>query len=116
MRRTPYLLFMALILAGTVATIQAQDPQVDPNDAAEHGVARISVINGDVTIERGDSGEQTAAAVNAPLVAGDIVSTAPGARVEIQFDAANMLRMAPDSEVRISELAAKRYQVQVARG
>src|SRR5579859_7956387 len=110
MRRTPYLLFIALILAGAVATIQAQDPQVDqqvdPNDAAEHGVARISVINGDVTIQRGDSGEQTAAAVNAPLVAGDIVSTAPGARVEVQFDAANMLRLAPDSEVRIGELTA----------
>ena len=107
---------MAWILAGAAATIQAQEPQVDPNDAAEHGVARISVINGDVTIERGDSGEQTAAAVNAPLVAGDMVSTAPGARVEIQFDAANMMRLAPDSEVRISELTAKRYQVQVARG
>jgi uncharacterized protein DUF6600/FecR-like protein len=116
MRRTPYLLFMALMLAGTVATIQAQDPQVDPNDAAEHGVARISVINGDVTIERGDSGEQTAAAVNAPLVAGDMVSTAPGSRVEIQFDAANMLRLAPDSEVRIGELTAKRYQLEVGRG
>jgi hypothetical protein len=107
---------MALILAGTVTTIQAQDPQVDPNDAAEHGVARISVINGDVSIERGDSGEQTAAAVNAPLVAGDIVSTAPGSRVEIQFDAANMLRLAPDSEVRIGELTAKRYQLEVGRG
>jgi hypothetical protein len=116
MRRISYLLFMAFILMGTAATIQAQDPQVDPDDSAEHGVARISVINGDVSVQRGDSGEQTAAAVNAPLVAGDIVSTAPGSRVEIQFDSANMLRLAPDSEVRINELTAKRYQLQVARG
>jgi len=108
---------MALTLTGTVATIRAQeDPQVPPSDGAEHGVARISVINGEVSIQRGDSNEQTAAAVNAPLVAGDIVSTAPGARVEIQFDSANMLRLAPDSEARISELTAKRYQIQVGRG
>ena len=117
MRRIPYLLFIVFILRGAVATIQAQqDPQADPGDGAEHGVARISVINGDVSIQRGDSSEQTAAAVNAPLVAGDIVSTAPGSRVEIQFDAANMLRLAPDSEVRIGELTAKRYQLEVGRG
>src|SRR5579864_2184798 len=117
MRRIPYLLFIVFILRGAVATIQAQqDPQADPGDGAEHGVARISVINGDVSIQRGDSGEQSAAAVNAPLVAGDIVSTAPGSRVEIQFDAANMLRLAPDSEVRIGELTAKRYQLEVGRG
>ena len=115
MRRTPYLLFVAFVLTGTVATLRAQEDP-DPNDGAEHGVARISVINGEVSIQRGDSGEQTAAAVNAPLVAGDIVSTAPGARVEVQFDSANMLRLAPDSEVRISELTAQRYQLQVARG
>ena len=115
MRRTPYLLFMAFVLTGTVATLRAQEDP-DPNDGAEHGVARISVINGEVSIQRGDSNEQTAAAVNAPLVAGDIVSTAPGARVEVQFDSANMLRLAPDSEVRISELTAQRYQLQVARG
>jgi hypothetical protein len=116
MRRTP-LLFIALIVTGAVATLQAQeDPNLNPNDSAEHGVARVSVINGDVSVQRGDSGEQSAAAVNAPLVAGDIIGTAPGARVEIQFDAANMLRLAPDSEVKIGELTAKRYQVQVGRG
>ena len=117
MRRAPFLLLMAFVLAGTLATVRGQqDPNQDPNDGAEHGVARVSIINGDVSVQRGDSGEQTAAAANAPLVAGDIVSTAPGARVEIQFDSANMLRLAPDSQVRISELTAKRDQIQVGRG
>ena len=117
MRRTPFLLLIAFILTGAVATIRAQDdPNSNLNDSAEHGVARISVINGDVSIQRGDSGEQSAAVLNAPLVAGDIVSTPPGSRVEIQFDAANMLRLAPDSEVRIGELTGKRYQLQVGRG
>ena len=65
MRRTPILLFIAFILTGAVATIRAQeDPNSNLNDGAEHGVARISVINGDATIQRGDSGEQSAAAAN----------------------------------------------------
>ncbi len=110
MKTTRYLFVMALVLTGTVATTCAQE-----NDP-EHGVARISVIAGDVSIERGDSGERSAAAVNAPLVTGDVVTTGPGAHAEVQFDSANMVRLASDSEVRLSEVAGARYQLQVARG
>jgi len=121
MRRTSSLLLLALAVTGTMATALAQDPRAqDPQaaypDNSEHGVARISIIGGDVTVQRGDSGESTAAAVNAPLMTGDIISTAPGARVEIQFDSANMVRLASDSQVRLSELTSKRVQLQVGRG
>jgi ferric-dicitrate binding protein FerR (iron transport regulator) len=71
---------------------------------------------GDVSIQRGDSDERSAAAVNAPLVTGDVVTTGPGAHAEVQFDSSNMLRLASDSEVRLSEVAGARYQVEVARG
>ena len=112
MRRTLYsVLVVTLSLSGIVTTARAQDP-----DNSEHGVARISIIAGDVTVQRGDSGEETAAAVNAPLMAGDVVSTAPGARAEIQFDSANLVRLASDSQLRISELTGQRDQLQVARG
>jgi hypothetical protein len=85
-------------------------------DAPEHGVARISLIDGDVSVRRGDSGEWVAAAVNGPLVVGDSLVTGAGARAEIQFDYANMLRLSSDTEVRISQLENGRAQVQVARG
>ena len=114
MKANRYLLAMALVLTGTVA--MAQENGGGPENDPEHGVARISVLAGDVSIQRGDSGEQSAAAVNAPLVTGDVVTTAPGAHAEIQFDSANMVRLASDSEVRLSEVARGRYQLQVARG
>ena len=85
-------------------------------DAPERGVARISLINGDVSVRRGDSGDWVAAAVNGPLVIEDSLLTGPGSRAEIQFDYANMLRLGSDTEVRISQLENGRYQVQVARG
>ena len=74
------------------------------------------MINGDVSILRGDSGERIAAALNAPLVVGDRLATGPGARAEIQFDSANMMRVGSDSEVRIPELEVDRFQVQIGRG
>jgi len=116
MNVTGYLLAPALVLTGTVATALGQDNTGGQEYDPEHGVARISVIAGDVSIQRGDSDERSAAAVNAPLVSGDVVTTGPGSRAEIQFDSANMVRLASDSEVRLSEVAGARYQLQVARG
>jgi hypothetical protein len=82
----------------------------------DHGVARLSVANGDVSVLHGDTGEWVAAVANAPLVSADHVLTAPGAAAEIQFDSANLLRLGSDSEVRLAGLENRRYQVQVSRG
>ncbi len=92
--------------------LQAQDEGDDPS----RGVARISVINGDVSVRRGDSGDWVAAAVNAPLVVEDRLLTGANSRAEVQFDYANMIRLGSDSEIRLSQLEYRRYQVQVARG
>jgi hypothetical protein len=93
-----------------------QQPQPDDPDAPNHGAARISVMTGDVSVRRGDNGDYVAAAINAPLVVGDRVLTGPNGRAEVQFDAANMIRLAPNSEIRLAELAYLRYQIQLARG
>ncbi len=89
--------------------------QLDPEDR-NHGVARVSLLNGDVSIRRGDSGDFVAAAINAPLLALDSVQTGPGSRAELQFDTANRVRFGNDTEARISQLAADRFQLQIARG
>src|ERR1700732_1637345 len=112
MRFTNYLLGIALVLTGTAATVRAQDANHD----SERGVARISVIAGDVSVQRGDSGEITAATINAPVAADDRIITGPGSHAEVQFDYANLMRLGSDSEVRLTELAVNRYQLQVARG
>jgi hypothetical protein len=105
-------LMMTVLLSVVTAPAWAQEP----GDAPEHGVARISMMSGDVTVRRGDSGEDVAAEVNAPLVALDHVFTNQGSRAELQFDSANFLRLAPDSEVRLAELADRDYLVQLSAG
>jgi hypothetical protein len=85
-------------------------------DTPNRAVARISIINGVVSVRRGDSGEAVAAALNAPLTSTDRLLTAEGSRAEIQFDAANMIRLAPMTEVRLGDLAYRQYQIQVAAG
>ena len=87
-----------------------------PAETPERGVARISVISGDVSVRRGDSGEWTSAAINAPLVVEDRLITGAASRAEVQFDAANMIRLAGNSEVRMAGLDYQRYLVQVAQG
>jgi hypothetical protein len=122
MKRTWYLLAMAFALAGaTVAYAQQpQPPQAPPpatpGDDAGHGVARLSLVKGEVYIQRADVNERSSAIVNAPLMAGDVIGTGANGRAEVQFDSANMVRLAENAEVRVSELTRSRYQVQVGRG
>ena len=79
-------------------------------------MARISVLNGEVSVRRGDSGDVVAAAINGPLMANDSILTSSSSRVEIQLDWANLLRVGPNSEVRFTGLDVRGYQIQVAAG
>lgn len=103
---------IALLIAGFSVSLFAQSQDARPT----RGVARISVINGDVTVKRGDSGDLTAAAINAPLVVDDRLITGPASRAEAQLDYANMIRLWSMTEVRFAELETERYTMQVARG
>lgn len=85
-------------------------------DDVNRGVARVSVIAGDVSVRRGDSGDQIAATLNAPLVQQDRLATGPGARAELQFDFANMIRLGANTEVRLAELQYQRYQINIPVG
>ena len=117
------------LVAARIAMAQEQAP---PPDAAPRskrsawaeaqeqgpppGAARISMINGEVSTMRGDSGEWVAAIVNAPVVQGDTVATAARSRAEVQLDFANVLRMDQNADVKIADLAQKHIQLQVASG
>ena len=94
----------------------AEAQNAEAQDVPGRGVARISLINGDVSVRRGDSGDLIAAAVNAALVAPDRVLTGPLSRTELQLDAKNRLRVAPDSDLRLAEIEYRRYTVELAAG
>ena len=86
-------------------------------DQTSTGVARVSLIRGNVSMERGDSpGEWVAVTVNTPLVPGDTIATAAGAHAEVQLDHANVVRLDENAEVKIADLTDSRIQLQVARG
>lgn len=101
------------LVAGIIALPWARG---DDEDGPGRGVARLSVVQGDVSVRRGDSGDWVAGAVNAPLVVQDRVITGVASRAEVQFDWANMVRLSSDTEIRLAELEYRRYQVQLARG
>lgn len=87
-----------------------------PAPEEKNGVARVSLIRGDVSTERGDSGGWSAAALNAPVLAGDRVSTGDKARTELQLDYANMLRLSEHSQANIVTLTKSQIQIQLGHG
>src|ERR1035441_7615755 len=107
-----------LVLAGAVVWMaaaatpaRAQDP-----DDMKRGVARISLINGDVSVRRGDSGEWVAGVVNAPLLTDDRIATGANSRSEVEFDASNVLRIGGNAEVRLAQLESGIYHLEIAKG
>ncbi|MFN7543715.1 MAG: DUF6600 domain-containing protein, partial [Acidobacteriota bacterium] len=100
-----------MMVLGLMSPVMGQQ-----NEDRNRGVARVSVIAGEVSVRRGDSGDQVAATLNAPLVQQDRLLTGPGSKAELQFDFANMIRLGADTEIRLAELQYDRYQVNVAAG
>jgi len=106
-----------MLLASSVLVFGQQEPlPPEPQDQPGQPVARLSVINGDASVRRGDTGEWVGAVLNAPLMAGDSISVAPGGSAELQLDYANFVRIGGDSEIRIAQFENGRTQIQVSRG
>jgi len=87
-----------------------------PAPEEKNGVARISLIHGDVSTQRGDSKDWSAAALNAPVLAGDRVSTGDKARTELELDYANTLRLAEHTQANITQLTRSQIQIQLGHG
>ena len=94
---------------------QPGGPSGEAPAKTDQGVARISLIHGDVSTQRGDSGDWSAAVLNQPVMTGDKVSTGDNARTELQLDFANILRLGPNSKANIANLTQKDIQIQLAR-
>jgi hypothetical protein len=96
----------------------SNDPSQSGSAPAETnaGVARVSLIHGDVSTQRGDTSSWSAAALNAPVLAGDRVSTGDKARTELQLDYANTLRLAEHTQANITQLTRSQIQIQLGHG
>jgi len=100
-----------LWMASATTPARAQDP-----DDLKRGVARISLINGDVSVRRGDSGEWVAGVINAPLLTDDRIATGANSRSEVEFDSSNVLRIGGNAEVRLAQLESGIYHLEIAKG
>ena len=116
-----YTLGLAILiaLAAGIARAQAPAPNEPGLNAApdqQPGVGRVSLIQGSVSTQRGDSGEWTAVTPNTPLATGDTISTGPGSRAEVQLDWASVLRLSDGASARIANLSPSQIQIQVGQG
>jgi hypothetical protein len=111
---------IALLAAGPLGAQDNPNPNANPDPDGQYepgrAVARISVINGDVSVRRGDSGDVVAAAQNAPLMADDRLLTGSSSRAEVQLDSSNMIRIGPNSEVHFAAMDVRSFQIQIAAG
>src|SRR6202140_1994784 len=79
-------------------------------------VARLGLIQGDVSTQRGDTEEWAAATLNQPLVGGDRVLTGDNSKAELQLDHGNILRLGNHSLLKIATVERvqnQRGQIQV---
>jgi hypothetical protein len=99
-----------VFLPGFFAVLSSAQVDISP------GVARISLIQGDVSVQRGDTGDWAAAALNQPLVGGDRISTGDGSEAELQLDHSNILRLGNNAQAKIATVQRAQIQAQVGQG
>ena len=111
-------LALVLLVSVSVSAFAAADDDdgYGRGSGPQPDVARISLIHGDVSMQRGDSGDWTAATLNTPLVRGDQVATGDRSRTEVQLDYANILRLSDRSQAKIADLTRTHIQIQLAQG
>ena len=112
--RTIGRLWCGLFLVSCVLSMPLAPAAAD--DSTPPDVARISAIEGGVTMQRGDSGDAVDATVNAPVNVGDYITTAADARAEVQFDNADFVRIADNSQLRFTQLDSNANALQLASG
>jgi hypothetical protein len=85
-------------------------------DTNAPGVARVSYMKGDVSTQRGDTGDWVALTQNSPVSQGDKVATGQNSRAELQLDYADILRLSNNATANVTNLSRGSIQVQVGQG
>src|SRR2546423_8392631 len=112
---TLFLLLLTLLTFSTSKTIARADEEGDEYDVKAR-VVRISLITGDVNLKRNGNTDWERAKLNFPLVEGDTISTDREARVEIQIDARNFVRLGENSVLRIVTLRDEGVALSLVEG
>jgi hypothetical protein len=103
-------LFLGSLVAFGVPSVARADDSPSPN------VARLSLSQGSVAVQRSGSTTNVAGSVNTPLNSGDALTTAEGGRAEVQFDGTSVLRMDQNAQVKFANLDPSNRTIQLAQG
>jgi hypothetical protein len=105
-----------LTLFSIPITVRADDNDDADDYDVKARVARISMLDGEVSLKRNDSKDWEAAKLNYPVVEGDTVTTAANSNLEIQVDARNFIRLSGNSVLRIITLRDEGIAISVVEG
>ncbi|CAN5245088.1 hypothetical protein BH10ACI1_BH10ACI1_14980 [soil metagenome] len=109
------LLLLPLFLTNTTNAFGFEnDDEYTPQVTAR--VARITFLKGDVQIKRAGNESWEIAAQNLPLGEGDEITTSDEARIEIQFDSYNHLRLSENSYLKLTTLRDDGIAVSLPQG
>jgi hypothetical protein len=108
----------SLALTGALALVAGLAVPAYAQEAGDlqRGVARISLMDGQVSVRRGDSGDWVAGVINAPLMGDDRIAAGPNSRAELEMDSSNVLYLGGTSEIHLTALDYGRYQMELAHG
>ena len=107
--------FLLLTVLFFKVTVRASEDETDEYDVNAR-VMRISLVSGEVTLQRKNNSDWERARLNFPLVEGDTVATDRESRLEIQIDARNFVRLAPETKLQIVTLRDEGIALSVIRG
>ena len=88
----------------------------DDGRRGDVGVARVSVADGDVEVNRGDTGDRMQARGGMPLAGNDTIATGRSSRAEVQLGPGNLVRLGEESRVRIVDVGNRYFRVEVLSG
>ena len=105
---------LCLLLAGAATAAWAYD-------APQRRSARVSYVQGSVSVEHADSSDGEAAQLNMPLVQGLRLTTGDDGQAEIEFEDGSLVRMTPNSTLSLNNLSMDesgdfRTQLALTRG
>jgi|GEM_PF-2790201 len=107
-------LLAGTLIGGWLSPALADDDTSNPY--RDIRISRLSLIEGEVLVQRGDDTEWMTTSVNLPLRPHDKLWTSDGARAEVQFDDGSMIRLAENTSLDLLDFDPARIQVQVTLG
>src|SRR5947209_13185821 len=110
-----YLLSALFLLTATARADDDSNNNGDEYD--EHArVLRVSLLKGEVTLQRAGGDEWETAQLNTPLVEGDTLATGRDARLEIQADSRNFIRVGENSVLKVVTLRDEGIALSLSEG